>query len=150
MHLNARRSITVPWISKIALITLLPVFGVVRADEKPIIKHVPVVATNAGSGQEMFRAYCAACHGAAAKGDGPAAPALKRPPADLTQLTKNAGGKFPVFRVYDVIRGDTAISGHGSNDMPVWGRVFRSMTGSDSLTHHRIGILTGYIESLQR
>jgi mono/diheme cytochrome c family protein len=35
-------------------------------------------------GQALFAQNCAACHGAAAKGDGPAAASLKRPPADLT------------------------------------------------------------------
>jgi mono/diheme cytochrome c family protein len=98
----------------------------------------------------MFQAYCAACHGADAKGNGPAASALRKTPSDLTQLTKNAGGKFPELRVYDVIRGDTALPAHGSSNMPVWGRVFRSMSGSDMMTHHRLATLTRYIESLQR
>jgi mono/diheme cytochrome c family protein len=144
------KCITVPWISAITVITLMPIVGVVSAQEKTVIKHVPVVAADPSSGQQMFQAYCAACHGADAKGNGPAAPALRKTPIDLTQLTKNAGGKFPELRVYDVIRGDTALSAHGSSDMPVWGRVFRSMTRSDSMTHHRLGVLTRYIESLQR
>lgn len=35
-------------------------------------------------GQTLFTQNCAACHGAGAKGDGPAAATLRRPPADLT------------------------------------------------------------------
>jgi putative copper resistance protein D len=36
------------------------------------------------SGQTLFAAHCAACHGPSGKGDGPAAAGLKVPPADLT------------------------------------------------------------------
>src|ERR1035437_888659 len=46
------------------------------------------------NGQALFQAYCASCHGKDAKGAGPAAPALKAKPADLTQIGKNNGGKF--------------------------------------------------------
>jgi mono/diheme cytochrome c family protein len=40
----------------------------------------------------MFRSYCAVCHGLDAKGSGPAAPALKMEPADLTTLAKENQG----------------------------------------------------------
>ena len=50
------------------------------------IKKVPANPTSAGSGKEMFDAYCASCHGVDGKGNGPAAPALKKQPADLTLL----------------------------------------------------------------
>ena len=33
-----------------------------------VIKHVPVSATSAASGKEMFTSYCAACHGTDGKG----------------------------------------------------------------------------------
>jgi mono/diheme cytochrome c family protein len=72
---------------------------------KPEIKHVPAPATSAASGKEMFKAYCAPCHGENAKGEGPAAPALKVPPPDLTVLAKNNGGKFPADRVTSILRG---------------------------------------------
>ena len=61
-------------------------------DQKPEVKHAPVPVTSARSGKEMFQAYCASCHGADAKGDGPAAAALKSKPANLTELAKNNGG----------------------------------------------------------
>jgi hypothetical protein len=149
---NLPRSITLPLVLTIVTLIVLPAMNAVFAQQqaKPTIKHVPVVSTSAASGQEMFQAFCAVCHGPDAKGDGPAAPALKKQPADLTQLSKNNGGKFPETQVYDVIRGDTATPAHGSRDMPVWGRVFRSVSGSESMTHHRLATLTGYIKSLQR
>jgi mono/diheme cytochrome c family protein len=36
----------------------------------------------------MFKEYCASCHGADAKGHGPAVRALKVAPPDLTMLSK--------------------------------------------------------------
>ena len=53
----------------------------------PTIKHVPAAYTTPSSGKEMFNAYCASCHGTDAKGDGPAAPALKMPTTNLTTLS---------------------------------------------------------------
>jgi mono/diheme cytochrome c family protein len=59
---------------------------------------VPITPVSAASGKEMFNSYCASCHGLSAKGDGPAAPAMNRKPADLTMLAKNNGGKYPLPR----------------------------------------------------
>ena len=63
------------------------------------IRHVAAPKTSPTSGAENYKAYCAACHGVSGKGDGPAAPALKIPPTDLTRLTANAGGKYPMMHV---------------------------------------------------
>ena len=65
------------------------------AQEKTV-KKVPIVQSNPTSGKQMFGDYCAPCHGISGKGDGPAASALKTPPADLTVLAKTNGGKFPM------------------------------------------------------
>ncbi len=46
------------------------------------------------SGQEMYKQFCAACHGADGKGDGPAASNLKTRPSDLTTLAKRHEGSF--------------------------------------------------------
>ena len=115
-----------------------------------VIKHVPVTATSPASGKEMYASYCAACHGKDGKGDGPAASALKVPPADLTVLSSRNGGKFPSNRVATAIRGDSTIAAHGSREMPVWGSLFRSMSrGQETEVHMRITNLTSYVESLQ-
>lgn len=84
--------------------------------------------------------------GPTAGGDGPAAAALKKQPADLTQLARRHGGKFPIFKVAHVIEG--AGAAHGSREMPVWGAVFRTI-GDDSTVALRIGNLTNYLESIQ-
>jgi mono/diheme cytochrome c family protein len=114
------------------------------------VKKVPVQSTRADSGPEMFKTYCAACHGMDGKGGGPAADALKTPPADLTALTQKSGGKFPTGRVVHIIEGVDEIHAHGSSDMPLWGPIFHSLSpGNDSLVKLRISNLTKYIESLQ-
>jgi len=50
------------------------------------VKTATVQPTPAYSGSEMFKEYCAVCHGGLGKGDGPAAAALKKTPANLSEL----------------------------------------------------------------
>jgi mono/diheme cytochrome c family protein len=134
-------------------VAVLMVLGLtVSAQQQPqtTIKHVTAPATSAASGSEMFKAYCAACHGVDGKGNGPAAPALKVPPTDLTSLSKNNGGKFPDAKVASTIRGEADIAAHGTREMPVWGRLFWSMShGHEGEVQQRVSNLTQYVESLQ-
>lgn len=115
------------------------------------IKKSPVQATSPASGEEMFSEYCAVCHGKDAKGDGPAASALKKAPANLTTLSARNGGKFPELKVANVIHGDPDSPSHGSRDMPIWGTLFSSLNASSPGTVQlRISNLTTYIKSLQQ
>lgn len=75
-------------------------------------------------GQREFEASCAGCHGNDGKGNGPYLELLGRIPPDLTTLTKNNGGTFPVSRMYQTIEGANVPS-HGSRKMPIWGRTYR-------------------------
>jgi len=114
------------------------------------IKHVPAVRTSASSGQEMFVNYCAVCHGKDGKGAGPATGALKVPPADLSVLSKNNGGKFPSAHVATVLREGLESKSHGSKEMPIWGPIFRQTSqGHVSEVELRIANLSKYVESLQ-
>lgn len=114
------------------------------------IRKVTAPQTNAASGKEMYTAYCASCHGVNGKGSGPAASALKAPPTDLTTLSKNNSGKFPSDHVYEVINGRASTPAHGSQDMPVWGPVFRELSsGHQAQVQQRITNLTDYIRALQ-
>ncbi len=114
------------------------------------IKHVTVKPTSPTSGKEMFTSYCAVCHGTDGKGGGPAASALKTPPADLTMLSKNNGGKFPAMKVTSILRGTSDLTAHGAKEMPVWGPLFRSMDGGhEGEVQQRVTNLTQYVESLQ-
>ncbi len=106
--------------------------------------HAPV------SGPKLYQAYCAVCHGADGKGDGPAAASLKTWPGDLTTIAKRNGGTFPMLHVCETIGGERPIPAHGTRDMPVWGPVFRSMAhGHADNAQLRTENLAGYIESIQ-
>ncbi len=119
-------------------------------ETSPQVKHAPAAPTSAASGKEMFNSYCASCHGANAKGDGPAAGALKAAPADLTALAKKNGGKFPADRVMSILTGQATVTAHGNQDMPVWGPVFWRMSqGHPAEVQQRVTNLTRYVESLQ-
>ena len=120
-------------------------------EPKKEIKHVPIRATSAASGQEMYTTYCAVCHGTDGKGNGPAADALKVAPPDLTALAGKNGGKYPALKVSAIIRGEEVLAAHGSKDMPIWGHLFRSISrGHETEVHQRVVNLNKYIESLQK
>lgn len=90
-----------------------------------------VVTTLAGSGnvawsqedvgKAEYNWSCASCHGIDGKGGGPVSGQLKVAPPDLTVLTKNNKGVFPVASVYAIIDGRQAIAAHGTREMSVWG-----------------------------
>lgn len=116
----------------------------------PTVKHVPISNASPSSGKEMFASYCAVCHGKDAKGNGPAASALKVQPPDLTELAKKNGGKFPSAHVAAVIRGQADLASHGSKDMPIWGPLFSSISqGHEGQVQQRVANLVEYIEKLQ-
>jgi len=124
----------------------------VAAQNQPqtTIKHVPVKATSPTSGAEMYKTYCAVCHGIDGKGNGPAAAALKTAPTDLTSLSKSNGGKYPEMKVASTIRGEGNLPAHGTAEMPVWGQLFWGMShGHESEVQQRVANLTKYIEGMQ-
>jgi len=118
--------------------------------QAPTVKRVPITNTPATSGKAMFDSYCAVCHGKDAKGGGPAASAMKTPPSDLTLLAQKNGGKFPSAHVAAVLRGQATLPSHGSQDMPIWGSLFSSISqGHDAQVQQRITNLVSYVETLQ-
>jgi mono/diheme cytochrome c family protein len=120
------------------------------AEGTPTVKHVPITRTPSNSGKEMFNSYCAVCHGKDAKGNGPAASAMKTAPTDLTTLAQKNGGKYPAPHVAAVIKGQATTASHGSQDMPVWGPLFSSISqGHDAQVQQRITNLVDYVATLQ-
>ena len=106
------------------------------------------------SGKLEYQQYCASCHGAEGTGNGPMSELWKKPPADLTQLTKKNNGQFPFWRVYRTIDGREEVASHGPRAMPVWGARFLAQEGGATLDEHtvlgRILALVYYVESLQK
>lgn len=108
-------------------------------------------------GQELYRGYCATCHGLVGKGDGPMAGFITKSPTNLTQLSKNNQGVFPINRLYQSIEGGE-VAAHGTRDMPVWGREFGKDLAAyyvdvdydaKALIRGRILLLLEYINRLQ-
>jgi mono/diheme cytochrome c family protein len=141
------------FISVVAILLMISSFAVGQAapaQTSTTIRHVAIASTPSDSGQAMFASYCAVCHGKDAKGNGPAAAALKTSPTDLTTLTQKNGGKYPAAHVAAVLRGQALTPSHGSQDMPIWGPLFSSLSqGHEGPVQQRIANLVTYIENQQ-
>ena len=122
----------------------------VKAQNLPPASKAVTVRTIGSSGKQTYVQYCGSCHGADARGDGPAAVVLKTAPPDLTTLAKRHGGKFPNEYVSDVLRFGTRIVSHGSSDMPIWGPIFGSLENyNEPAARKRIKDLCEYLASIQ-
>lgn len=119
-----------------------------KANPQPRAENAQLVASV--KGPDLFRAYCASCHGATGQGKGPVAAALKDEVPDLTLISLRNGGKFPTARVRTIIAGDDAISAHGSRKMPVWGPVFHQVEQDQDWGNVRLENLAKYLESIQK
>ena len=102
------------------------------------------------TGEQMFKQYCATCHGVDAKGHGPLAPLLKTAPPDLTTLAQRHLGKFPYEYVANILEFGPGITAHGTSDMPTWGPIFRHFDKqNERIVKQRIRNLCNYLASLQ-
>ena len=102
-------------------------------------------------GPNLYRAYCASCHGMDAKGVGPLAGSLRVSPPDLTRISARNRGTFPLARVSRIISGEEPLPrGHGTHEMPVWGPVFSQVEADRDLGRVRIDNLARYLQQLQR
>ena len=111
-------------------------------------------------GQYEYMNSCAQCHGADGTGGGPMAGFLTAGLPDLTQLSADNGGVFPLRQVYEVIEGSQDIGPHGSREMPAWGGRYRARAERqvgedyglprDVYTRTRILALIEYLDSLQK
>jgi len=129
------------------LALLLLLWGAVAVPAQQSPKKVPSAPAEL-SGAELFRSYCAPCHGGDAKGNGPMATVLKVPPPDLTGLSKRNNGTFPADRVTAVLKNGIDVPAHGTVEMPIWGSTF-----ADIKTHRvivmRVDELIRYLQSVQ-
>jgi mono/diheme cytochrome c family protein len=104
-------------------------------------------------GAELFKSYCASCHGVVARGGGPVAPELITPPSDLSRIAARNGGVFPESSIVKVIDGRFDLPAHGSREMPVWGTCLAEeipgFATGDEVARGRIASLVEYLKSLQ-
>jgi mono/diheme cytochrome c family protein len=100
----------------------------------------------AGRGRQLFRTYCASCHGTAGRGDGPTSQYLTVPPANLTALAARNKGMFPADAIHRAIDGRQTVRAHGNSAMPIWGDAFAP---AERTATERIRDLVTYLESIQ-
>ena len=128
--------------------------AVAATDPEPARKPQPPAEQALGAlGQELFLRYCASCHGLDARGDGPAAKALSRPPADLTGIAARREGRFPEGEIAAFIDGRFEVSAHGTREMPIWGRRLAEPiaegTAGEEVARGRIDLLVEYLKTIQ-
>jgi mono/diheme cytochrome c family protein len=105
------------------------------------------------SGRDLYRRFCASCHGNEGRGDGPVAASLRVEIPDLTLTAGRARGDYR-DRIVRIIDGRYIIGAHGTRLMPVWGEdLSRLEIGNpDAERSSQIIIerLADYVISLQR
>lgn len=111
-----------------------------------LVTTVPAQTPDVKRGQALYATHCVSCHGQTGEGDGPAATALKVRPADLTTISRR-NRTFPMVKIVDYIDGEKYAVGHGSREMPVWGKQFRSKTPQGA---GEVEALAKYLESIQK
>ena len=80
-------------------------------------------AQDVSPGEDIYLNNCAACHGVELDGRGGMTGVMLIKPKDLTILSRDNDGKFPLFQVIQRIDGRDPLVAHGS-PMPVFGPFF--------------------------
>jgi mono/diheme cytochrome c family protein len=93
------------------------------------------VPARADSAQDNYTTYCAKCHGAGGRGDGPSAGSLATKPQDYTDC--DAMQKISDDTMFKVIKGGGAAAGL-PGDMPSW---------SDGLSDPEIHDLVAFLRT---
>jgi len=112
-------------------------------------------AQDVGEGGLLYKTHCANCHGTEADGNGPLANAMIMKPKNLSQLSAENDGVFPIVRVVKRIDGRDALVSHGS-PMPVYGQFFegddtalKTPSGQPIMTSRAIADLVAYLQEQQ-
>ena len=105
-------------------------------------------------GPQLYKRFCASCHGKGGEGDGPVAPFFKLQPPDLTEISKRSGGTYPAERVRRIIDGRENRLPHGAREMPVWGLDFASSAADPAagkaVAEKSIALLVEYLRTIQK
>lgn len=134
-------------------------FGMIVGVAVLVFFHATAAAAQTGAraeilkeGQDEFVENCVACHGADATGLGDLGQKLIKRPRDLTLIARNNGGKFPFWRVFEIIAGEKPVEGHDTMHMPEYIQRMRrdDFKPGYHQAHVRVLILTHYLESIQK
>jgi len=133
---------------------------VLAAIPGPLAAQSTALPDEMKNGEALFQQYCASCHGADARGNGPVAGDLKTEPPSLREIAKRRAGQFDAQEIAAFIDGRSMPRAHGTPEMPIWGRLFgyaaqaEGALSSDQIalekeTRERIAILVDYLKSIQ-
>jgi mono/diheme cytochrome c family protein len=103
------------------------------------------------TGADLYKRFCASCHGPEGRGDGPVAATFKAQVPDLTRLARRAGDAFPEARVRRIVDGRDVPAPHGARGMPVWGTEFTAAAtpGGENAATTLIDRLVAFLRSMQ-
>jgi len=113
---------------------------------------IAMCATEAAAqaGKDDFQHYCAVCHKPDGKGGG-TWQGTKVP--DLTRLSEDNGGVFPIDAVRKVVDGRSMPRWHQRvRDMPYWGEIFAAEAdtpGAKAQVQDRINAIVDYVKGIQ-
>jgi mono/diheme cytochrome c family protein len=104
------------------------------------------------NGAELYKRFCASCHGENGNGEGPVAPMLKAMVPDLRLIARRHGGKFPADQIQRIIDGRDIKVPHGTRTMPVWGYEFTAANkdADAQQTGELVERLVKHISTLQK
>lgn len=126
---------------------LTGVFGVTLAAQE--LRRDSPVLPGVTAGAELYRAYCASCHGLDGRGR-PAATSAHLAAPDLTTIARRRDGRFPRDEVRTlIVNGGTHAASHAPTAMPKWGAIFRAVAGDDGMAEARVESLLDHLERLQ-
>lgn len=133
-----------------ALTAVMPAFAQSSSTAAPKIKHTQIRYVDPASGKQMYEAYCASCHGVNGKGNATVGAALSQPPTDLTLLSSHNGGKFPAYRVRDLLLDQDFYHDRAAHSMPVWAPAFKSLQKNHpDVVGLRVNNLVTYLKTIQ-
>lgn len=108
----------------------------------------------------LYRSSCAPCHGISGDGRGPLAVTLKSKVPPLNNLADRYSEiYFPERFLIEVIDGRKNMQSHGEREMPIWGKQFGLLKGTqtngeeavtdNAAARQKIEALVNYIRSIQ-
>lgn len=102
-------------------------------------------------GAQLYKTWCASCHGRSGQGDGVLAPMMRQVVPDLTGIAGRNGGVFPTAYVRRIIDG-REVRSHGDPEMPVWGTAFKTTPDgySEATVRARIDNIVAFLDSIQK